>query len=379
MLNTVELYLPHYDRANLEAILEELRNPNAEDRPATDVTTVQPVSYERNPACAKAFEVLTKIQTAAFSNPMHLSSVRRLMRMAFYLAGDKIDEDGYERERKEIVGILLRHRTARWKDEADWAAVVRETGEVGLEQFVIGIGKMELPEAALKVRAELAPENVEGQFKEAQRRIAPGTDIHLAFWKEAEKHTDPLLAKLELYALSGDAAVLKELSDHAEKRFAALESTHRSETRKLKAKRRDQYRKLVQAGRDFAYLDWELPQQILEKPGGEDFEHHLYCNAEGKYQTVLNRWEKTVLRRWMAQKDFVGWLRNPPGKDRSFCVPYEHGGTKRAFPDFVVVRREGKGFAIDVLEPHDPNKGDTFAKAKGLADFAEMHGSSSVG
>lgn len=374
MLNTVELYLPHYDRENLAAILKELREPNEEDRPATEVTTEQPVSYERNPACAKAFEVLTKIQTAVFSNPMQLSSVRKLMRMAFYLAGDKIDEDAYERERKEIVDILLRHRTARWKDEADWATVVRETGEVGLEQFVIGIGKMELPEAALKVRAELAPENVEGLFKEAQRRIGPGTDIHMAFWKEAEKHTDPLLAKLELYALSGDAAVLKELSDHAEKRFAALESAHRSAVRDLKAKRNDQYRKLQQAGRNHTYLDWQLPEQILEKPGGDFFEHHLYCNADGQYQAVLNRWEKRVLGVWMKRKDFVGWLRNPPSKERSFCVPYEHGGWKRAFPDLVVVRREGKTFAVDVLEPHRTNEDDTFAKAKGLAQFAEDYG-----
>src|SRR5437879_5335699 len=147
--------------------------------------------------------------------------------------------------------ILMRHREMRWKDKEDWASVIRETGEVELEQFVIGLGKMELPEAAVKVRAELAPENVEGLFREAQRRIGPGTDIHMAFWKQAEKRTDPLLAKLELYALSGDAAVRKELNDHAETRFAALEGTHRRSIRDdIKAKRRVEYRKLQQAGRD---------------------------------------------------------------------------------------------------------------------------------
>ena len=30
MLNTVELFLPHYDKENLERILTELRNPKAE-------------------------------------------------------------------------------------------------------------------------------------------------------------------------------------------------------------------------------------------------------------------------------------------------------------------------------------------------------------
>lgn len=377
MLNTVELYLPHYDRANLEKILEELRNPDAEDRPATDVTTEQPKSYGRNPAFAKAFDVLKELKTAVFSNPMQLSSVRRLLRMGFFLTGDKLDEDAYERERDDLVKILLRHREARWKDKEDWASVIRETGEVELQQFIIGLGKMELPEAAVKVRAELAPENVEGLFREAQRRVGPGTDMHMAFWKQAEKRTDPLLAKLELYALSGDAAVLKELNEHAEMRFAALESTYRRKIRDdLKTKRRGEYRKLQQAGRDFTYFEWELPEEIIERPGGDFFEQHLYCDEAGKYQTRLNGWEKAVLSLWMKRSDFVGWLRNPPSKERSFCVPYEHGGCKRAFPDLIVVRREGKELVVDVLEPHRTNEDDTFAKAKGLADFAETHGSS---
>jgi type III restriction enzyme len=297
--------------------------------------------------------------------------------MAFFLTSDKLDHEAYERERDDVVKILLRHRETRWKDKEDWASVIRETGEVELQQFIIGLGKMELPEAAGKVRAELAPENVEGLFKEAQRRVGPGTDIHMAFWKEAEKRTDPLLAKLELYALSGDAAVLKEMNDYAETRFAVLGNAHRRRIRDdLKPKRRDAYRKLQQAGRDFTYLDWELPEQIVEKPGGESFEQHLYCDKAGKYQTRLNSWETRVLSLWMKRPDFVGWLRNPPSKERSFCVPYEHGGWKRAFPDLIVLRREGKCLAVDVLEPHRANEDDTFAKAKGLAEFAETHGNS---
>ena len=90
----------------------------------------------------------------------------------------------------------------------------------------------------------------------------------------------------------------------------------------------------------------------------------------------LNTWETRVLTSWQKRADFVGWLRNPPGKERSFCVPYEHGGWKRAFPDLIVLRREGKALVVDVLEPHRPNEDDTFAKAKGLAEFAEIYGDS---
>jgi hypothetical protein len=38
------------------------------------------------------------------------------------------------------------------------------------------------------------------------------------------------------------------------------------------------------------------------------------------------------------------------------------------------LRREGKALVVDVLEPHRSNEDDTFAKAKGLAEYAETHG-----
>ncbi len=42
-------------------------------------------------------------------------------------------------------------------------------------------------------------------------------------------------------------------------------------------------------------------------------------------------------------------------------------------PDFVIVRKNGKGFIVDLLEPHDDSRLDTWAKVKGLAKFADEH------
>ncbi len=296
------------------------------------------------------------------------------MRLAWLLTDDDIDGKAYERERAALVSILIKHREQRWKDAQDWASLVRETGQVELEQFIIGLGKMEMPAAAIKVRAELASENVEALFREAHRRIGPGTDIHAAFRGEAEKKTDPALAKLELFALSSDPAVLKEINDHAEKRFATLEAEHRGSIRRTKAKRKEQYRKLQQAGRDPLYVEWDLPEQISEKAEGEAYEQHLFCDDGGKFQTKLNNWETVVLKEWMKRDDFVGWLRNPPRKPWSFCVAYEHGGTKGFHPDLLLVRRNRDRLVVDVVEPHRTNQDDTYAKAKGLAKYAEAYG-----
>ena len=44
------------------------------------------------------------------------------------------------------------------------------------------------------------------------------------------------------------------------------------------------------------------------------------------------------------------------------------------FPDLVLVRQIEDGYAVDILEPHDPSLSDNFEKAVGLAQFAEKHG-----
>jgi len=76
----------------------------------------------------------------------------------------------------------------------------------------------------------------------------------------------------------------------------------------------------------------------------------------------------------MTCDDFVGWLRNPPRKPWSFCVAYEHGGTKGFHPDLLLFRRSDDRLVVDVVEPHRANQDDTYAKAKGLAGYAETYG-----
>ena len=71
------------------------------------------------------------------------------------------------------------------------------------------------------------------------------------------------------------------------------------------------------------------------------------------------------------QDDFVCWLRNFQRRDWALCVPYEKGGEKGFFPDFLIVRKMRKGFVVDILEPHDDSRLDAWAKVKGLAKFAD--------
>jgi type III restriction enzyme len=100
----------------------------------------------------------------------------------------------------------------------------------------------------------------------------------------------------------------------------------------------------------------------------------LFCNAEGQFWVKLNGWERTLLQESMQEEGFVGWLRNIPRREWALCVPYELSGTKPFYPDLIVIRRKGNRLEMDVVEPHDDSRADTWAKAKGLAEFADRHG-----
>lgn len=55
-------------------------------------------------------------------------------------------------------------------------------------------------------------------------------------------------------------------------------------------------------------------------------------------------------------------------------MPYEDGGEDRPmYPDFLLVRKQGKGLVVDIIDPHSIGLADSPAKAAGLAKFAAKH------
>ncbi len=138
---------------------------------------------------------------------------------------------------------------------------------------------------------------------------------------------------------------------------------HKAEIKKLSASVRVRFNALIQSSGKAAAQDWELPDQIVEKKEGTILEKHLFCDTNGEFSADLNGWEMELLTTEMEKKDFVCWLRNFDRRDWSFCIPYEMGGVKPFYPDFAIIRKSGKGFVVDILEPHDNTRIDTLPKA----------------
>ena len=107
---------------------------------------------------------------------------------------------------------------------------------------------------------------------------------------------------------------------------------------------------------------------------GQLYSNHLFVDDSGTALINLNGWERKVIAEEEKQEDFVCWLRNPSRGSWALCIPYEIGGeTKPTYPDFLIIRRDGSDYVVDILEPHDPTRQDNLGKAKGFAEYARQN------
>jgi len=370
-LNTVELFLPHYDAENLENVLNALRSPEAHEGLPGEVVTLA-VEYPRNPEFASVFEHLSTFNTYSIDRAPKMGDLKRALRLSGLLMHEGIDENADEKLRATLTSKLAKLRDGYQKTIEDWSDTVREGSEIEVDVISVAVGAMNVT-GRRQTRMALTDENIGHLFEEAGRMLAAGEGLHRTYWKRFQDKAKPNEAKLELFAVIRQAETTGTLEKLATQEFKKLWELHKASINKLPASDRARFQQLMRASGTAVEHEWELPEQIVEKPGKFVWKNHLFADTNGNFATNLNGWEAAFLAWTQEQKDFVCWLRNFERRDWAFCVPYEKSGEKAFYPDFVIVRKKGNGFVVDILEPHDDNRLDTWAKVKGLAKFADAH------
>jgi type III restriction enzyme len=371
VLNTVELFLPHYDKDNLDNVLNALRNPEAHESAPSEVTT-KAVEYARNSAMADVFNHLATLTTSSIDRAPKLTDLKRALRLSGMLMQEGIDKDADETLRNTLTDKLDQLRQEYAKTVKSWDDTVRDGGEIEVDVTSVAIGPMKIT-GSTTTRLQLSDENIEQLFDEAGRMLAAGEGLHRTYWKRFHNKEKPGQAKLELFAVVRQAQTLLEMEKLAAAQFKKLWDSHKATISKLPASEKARFTNLALASGTAVEHQWELPEYIVEKPGSFVWKNHLYVDDKGEFAANLNGWEKAFLECTQGQTDFVCWLRNLQRRDWAFCIPYEKGGEKGFFPDFIIVRKKGKGFVVDILEPHDDSRLDTWAKVKGMAKFADSH------
>ncbi len=373
-LNTVALYLPHYDRKGLEKVLKRLRADDPDTMPPTDIRDAkETVQLSRANGTGPSFGLLTDLPSYVIPRGKITSQVRRLGKLGSLLARYGVDDEAPERLSEELVDVLLQEREAR-KGTSEFKDVVKDRGVLKVRSVQWRYEPDMPPESFIEI--EISDENVNDLFDWAGRRFNEG--LHKAYWKAraAAGAKNHVTTKLEAYALAANHDVVTSLESKAQARVQALLAQHAAALKKL-----------PDGGQQAFNEVWGLAQEpelgvrtypdhpdISTATADGDLDRHVYVAPNGKFNFKTTSWEEKTLEEELARKDVVGWLRNPDRKDWSLCVPYEMGkGYKGCYPDFIIIRKEHGHLVADIVDPHLLTYEDAWHRAKGLAKYAAKH------
>lgn len=198
--------------------------------------------------------------------------------------------------------------------------------------------------------------------------------------KYAELYGDPdddLTFKIDVILFTGNTSNRENLQDWAKINFHNLSNQYRRNFINASQSVKEEYQRIVKDGDAVSEGILDLPNtiEISKDVDGQIYSDHLYVDREGKAQFKLNSWEHPVIEAERSRSDFVSWLRNPDRKSWSLTIPHKiDNEDKPMYPDFLIIRKEGDSYVIDILEPHNGSFRDNLPKAKGLAEYARKEG-----
>ena len=217
--------------------------------------------------------------------------------------------------------------------------------------------------------------DIDRQFRRAETRLG-NEGVGNKYGHYYYDEDDPNAYKIDVILYASNDDCYERLLAYAEKAFHKMNDSYRRKIVGLDDRFIKQYNTIVSDGDIVSKHNFRLPETISlpHEDDGKDYADHLFVDDQGSARIKLNNWEEGVLVEEQGQVDYVCWLRNPPRKPWSLCIPYEMGGEQKpAYPDFVIVRKDGEEYVVDILEPHDPTRTDNLGKAKGFAEYARQN------
>lgn len=384
LLGSVSLFLPYYDRAELEEVVKRLVEPDAENGiPGVGVTFGSEQSIlKRDPKKQKLFEEIERLELPHFivETVAKQGGARRLLELGRRLGWDGVDDGALERFEDALVTKLNDERKRLQKDSG-FVRKIEEAGKVKVRAVGVDLGTESIS-SDVTSEFDVVEENVEDAFEEAGRKLGGG--LHSIYARKRSKERGMDASKLpyikrEVFVLLQDSDVLAAVNQAGDEICKEELTKYRAEINGLPEDKRQTYRRVRQTSSSPSEEPWEPPLDMEGSASGTALKKHLFVKPDGSDFTYrekeLNSWEIPAIEAAIADPNVEGWIRNFDRKAWSFSLPYEVNlEEKPMYPDFLVFRREGKALVCDVIEPHALSNADSPAKAQGLAKFAQVHG-----
>jgi type III restriction enzyme len=373
VLNTVSLYLPHYDSKALDKIITRLSKPDDGSMAPVDVERAEDiVELTRAKGSEESFKLLATLPSYVVPRKRKASQVRRLMKLARLLTNDEVDDDAVSAAKDHLITVV-NAEYKRLKGSKRFREIVEERSQIEIEAVNWDVGA-ESARNGYSVRVDIAAENVEDLFEATGRKLNEG--LHKVWWRERVKNApaERERAKLELFALCVEPDVTPKIERAAQDLVQKWLRTHQTDIAKLEEGKRAEYDEVRNLAASPELSPLVYPATIQARDADGSWQRHLYVDSKGSFTAALNDAEADVLREELNSESVVAWLRNVDRKPWAMTVPYELDGEYRPmYPDFIIVRRERGSLVVDIVDPHSIALADAPAKAAGLAQYAARH------
>ncbi|MFI6542954.1 DEAD/DEAH box helicase family protein [Streptomyces prunicolor] len=378
-LNTVAVFLPHFDTAQVEAVASAFHDgAQSEDVGASEAVTALVACGRNSSVPDEVWAVAGGLPTYTRPAQRSRSNIIRLRQLAHLLAYNGIDEDAPSQASRVILGAMATRIEAA-KDTGDLEEAVRAATTVRMTstEHDLTTGRTSVREGSA---VRLDPRGVDREYRRAAR-LWPD---HIADEYLADKHKDGadlVAGKSELVALIKDPDALAAVELAAGGRVRELDRKYQRRIDGLPAARRAEFDRLREQSADAEVTQVIFPEgAIAARPsekGSKDPLHLYVQTTDGLYPQVLNGWEREILDTEIADSSLLGWYRNPTSGSRALRIPYANDPRSAVYPDFVFFHRnpgDDSGVSVSIVDPHSTHLADGVDKLHALATYANKHG-----
>lgn len=294
--------------------------------------------------------------------------------LARFLTQTRIDMDAKETVISEITEKIHEH-ISLLKQRGMYDDLVGQVLQFKLSAQIFDVFGRSIDDYAIHDLFSTTDTDIERQFRLAETRLG-NEGVGNAYVNRYYDEDDVLNLKIQVIIFAANTDCMDALNEYAEQKFHDLNDANRRRTVSLPEKFKKKYDDIVSDGDIISKHNFRLPETIRvpHEMEGRLYSNHLFVDDSGTALINLNGWERKVIAEEEQQEDFVCWLRNPSRGSWALCIPYEIDGEKKpTYPDFLIIRRDGSEYVVDILEPHDPTRQDNLGKAKGFAEYARQN------
>lgn len=323
-------------------------------------------------------EILDFINHQGFKN-YHVTStkvndyLKSLFKLARLVTNNGIDFEIW-RQIKEQAASKIKDFIDSLKSRGEYAGAVQKVMEFRMRQNSFDAFGERVENIISDSLFSSTDSDIDRQFRLSESQLG-GEGIAAEYGQIYGDPDDDLSYKIETILFASKTANREALQDWAKSKFHNMKDQYERRIINSSSAVREEYQRISKDGDAVSSFPLSLPITVevrTKNTDGKIYKDHLYVNQVGEARINLNPWEEAVIVAERRRSDFICWLRNRSRGANSLTIPYKlNNEDKPMYPDFLIVRKEGNEYVVDILEPHNQSLNDNLPKAKGLAEYAK--------